>query len=272
MKTILKKVVTTNFTVVPNYLTEDITMSWKAKGMLVYLLGRPNDWEINIPHLSTVSTDGESATRSGFSELEDAGYAYRIRHVNEYGQITSWSVYVRQDKNDAWPFENPDVEKPHVEKPHVENHHQLNKDNTKNLDNQEKKNKTKEICESDTSSIDDVNKIWETYLGSLEEFKSNKRKPVLSKTRMDLIKRRLTTYSVEDLKLAVTGWLYSEFHRGENDNGKVWNSIELLLRNDEKIEQFISFHQKSDSKKTIGEQWGRNKMKIKQTTIISNDE
>lgn len=257
---------TTNFTVVPNYLTEDTSMSWKAKGMLVYLLGRPHDWEINIPHLSTVSTDGESATRSGFSELEEAGYAYRIRHTNDAGQIISWSVYVRQDKNDPWPFENPDVENPHVEKPHVENHHQLNKDNTKNLDNKENKNKTSEKASTE------VDGVWQAYLDSLEEFKPNKRKPVLSKQRIDLIKRRLANYSVEDLKLAVTGWLYSDFHRGENDNGKVWNSIELFLRNDEKIEQFIGFHSKSDSKKTIGEHWGRDKMKIKQTTIISNDE
>lgn len=265
MKTILKKVVTTNFTVVPNYLTEDTSMSWKAKGMLVYLLGRPHDWEINIPHLSTVSTDGESATRSGFSELEEAGYAYRVRHTNDVGQIVSWSVYVRQDKNDPWPFENPDMENPHVEKPHVENHHQLNKDNTKNLDNKEKKTKT-------SISENDINQIWDAYISSLEEFKSNKRKPVLSRARIELIKRRLATYSVDDLKLAVTGWLHSDFHRGENDNGKVWNSIELLLRNDEKIEQFIGYHQKPESKKTIGEHWGRDKVKIKESSIISNDD
>jgi hypothetical protein len=264
LKTILKKVVTTNFTVIPNYLTEDPDLSWKAKGILVYLLGRPNDWEINIPHLSSVSSDGESSTRSGFSELEDSGYATRVRHTDEAGRIISWSVYVRQDKNDPWPFENPDVENPHVEKPHVENRHQLNKDNTNKDITKKEKTKT-------ASLDDDVNQVWSAYIESLERFKPNKKKPVLSKSRIDLIKRRLKDYSVENLILAVTGWEHSEFHCGKNDNGKIWNSIELLLRSSEKIEQFMEYHSSSNAN-SVNADWGREKMKIKSTTILSNDD
>jgi hypothetical protein len=267
--------VKTNFTVIPNCLTEDETLSWKAKGILVYLLGRPNDWEINIPHLSKVSTDGESSTRNGFSELEKAGYAIRIRHTNDAGQIVSWSVYVRQDRNDPWPFENPDVENPHVENPDVENRHQLNKDNTKKVIEVNKEEQILDLDMEDSgedSILDQVKDIWATYIESLQKFKPKKKKPVLSRARIDLIKRRLKTYTVDELKMAVTGWEHSSFHRGDNEDGKVWNTIELFLRNDEKIEQFIGYHSKAPSKGSVNQQWGRDKMKIQSTTILSNED
>lgn len=266
MKTILKKVVRTNFTVVPNYLTEDPDLSWKAKGMLVYLLGRPQNWEINIPHLATISTDGENSTRSGFAELEAAGYAHRLRHTNEAGQVTSWSVYVRQDKNDAWPFEpdggNPHVDNPDVEKPHVENRDQVSKDITKN------------VLEPKKEEPNAVETIWNAYVESLVRFKPSGRKPVLSEARKALIRRRLANYSVEDLVLAVTGWEHSTYHCGDNDDGKIYNTLELLLRNDEKIERFIGYHdvKKPAAKQTIDEQWDREPAKTPSAKVIVNED
>lgn len=90
----------------------------------------------------------------------------------------------------------------------------------------------------------DRDRVWNAYLESCVDFSKGKgRTPVYSAARKQLIDRRLANYSVDDLILAVTGWRNSSFHTGDNDQGKVYNSIDLFLRNDEKIEMFIGYHE-----------------------------
>jgi hypothetical protein len=45
-------------------------------------------------------------------------------------------------------------------------------------------------------------------------------------------------YPLEDLLDAVRGWRHSAHHRGENDRGKAYNDLELLLRDSKHIEDF----------------------------------
>jgi hypothetical protein len=51
-------------------------------------------------------------------------------------------------------------------------------------------------------------------------------------------------FTVDQLKAAVDGCAASPFHRGENDHGTIFDSIDLIFRNGEKVEQFASFVQK----------------------------
>jgi hypothetical protein len=54
---------------------EDTQLSFKARGLLFYMLGRPNGWEFNVAHLMKQSDqDGRDAIRSGLRELRKAGY------------------------------------------------------------------------------------------------------------------------------------------------------------------------------------------------------
>lgn len=48
-------------------------------------------------------------------------------------------------------------------------------------------------------------------------------------------------YSADDLKRAIDGCKASPFHMGENDAGRAYNALDLILRNAEKIDQFIGF-------------------------------
>lgn len=64
----------------------------------------------------------------------------------------------------------------------------------------------------------------------------------LTKARADLIARRLKDYPVEDLIDACHGIGASDFHRGDNDRGKRYDTLELALRNAEKIEGFRDEH------------------------------
>jgi len=48
----------------------------------------------------------------------------------------------------------------------------------------------------------------------------------------------LKAYPLDDVLDAVQGWQKSQFHSGQNSDGKVWNDLTLLLRNAEKLEFF----------------------------------
>lgn len=64
----------------------------------------------------------------------------------------------------------------------------------------------------------------------------------LTKARSALIARRLDEYPVEDLVDACKGLGASAFHRGDNDRGKRYDTLELCLRDASKIEGFRDEH------------------------------
>lgn len=49
-------------------------------------------------------------------------------------------------------------------------------------------------------------------------------------------------YSVDDLKRSITGYSRSPFHMGINDNGQRYDGLDLILRNAEKIDKGLQFH------------------------------
>jgi uncharacterized phage protein (TIGR02220 family) len=85
---------------------EDNTISWKAKGILGYLLTKPNDWKIYVDdiakHAPTIEKEGKQISKKGsgvsavyeaLKELRAAGYA-RLTVTRENGVITGkqWEV------------------------------------------------------------------------------------------------------------------------------------------------------------------------------------
>ena len=79
-----------NFTVVHNQLIEDDRLTWKARGLLVYLLSKPDHWRTTAAYLASQSPEGLHSVRSGLTELERVGYIRRIRKQNPSGQ---WSTH-----------------------------------------------------------------------------------------------------------------------------------------------------------------------------------
>lgn len=78
------------FTQIANNLFEDSKLSWKAKGILCYLLSRPNNWKINKTDLQNKAIEGRDAVQSGLNELKELGYLHIYPNKNEKGQIDSW--------------------------------------------------------------------------------------------------------------------------------------------------------------------------------------
>lgn len=74
-----------NFTQVSNDLINDQRLSWKAKGLLIYLLSKPPNWTAKINDLYKKSTDGYSSLRSGIEDLVLCGY---MELKNKYNKDT----------------------------------------------------------------------------------------------------------------------------------------------------------------------------------------
>ena len=49
-----------NFTVLDNTFIKDTRLSWKAKGLMTYLLSLPDDWTIHLSEIEQHATDGKS--------------------------------------------------------------------------------------------------------------------------------------------------------------------------------------------------------------------
>lgn len=71
--------------------------------------------------------------------------------------------------------------------------------------------------------------------------KMNSPRSRLDANRKRLITNALKKYTELDLVTAITGCAMSPFHMGANADSKKYNGLDLILRNAEKIEQFIGF-------------------------------
>ena len=68
-------------------------LSFKAKGILTYLMSRPDGWEVSVADLIKRSTDGEASVRAGLKELKEAGHM-RYTQSRKSGRITGWLIEI----------------------------------------------------------------------------------------------------------------------------------------------------------------------------------
>lgn len=118
-----------NYVAMNKTALNDRRLSWKAKGIMAYMLSMPNDWIFYIDELVTHSTDGKDSFRSGFKELKDNGYVERIPIKDEKTKkILRWEtiVYEIPFKTNAPDVSKPQVDNPYMEKPLMENPTLLN--------------------------------------------------------------------------------------------------------------------------------------------------
>jgi hypothetical protein len=80
------------YAVIPNDALQNHSLSFKARGLLAYLLSQPDDWRISAGALSRLAAhDGRESIRTALKELEDAKYLHRRRMKdNETGRF-AWN-------------------------------------------------------------------------------------------------------------------------------------------------------------------------------------
>jgi hypothetical protein len=115
------------FTMIPNALLADTSISWKAKGVISYLLGKPAHWKARTKDIENHGTGGETEIRSALQELRTAGYARLERHT-EKGRAVQFVLRVANKPKYTMDGGNRvdvplDGDRPHPGRPDVENPH-----------------------------------------------------------------------------------------------------------------------------------------------------
>lgn len=145
-----------NFTQVANETLRDETLSWKARGILAYLLSLPDDWEVHVTELEKHATDGIAALRSGLEELENAGYVTRETVRDTKGRFASWTMTVferpvpEQKRTDE---SHPVLDFPQVDNPKMEKSNTTNTYKEKNTDKTNTKDLRKRKTRADPHSL-----------------------------------------------------------------------------------------------------------------------
>ena len=111
-----------NYSVINNTGLKDKRLSWKAKGILAYILTLPDDWVFYREELSQHAKDGINSLRAGMKELKEYGYIKRFPIKDAKNKIVRWETIIYEIPLDDFPpVETPPVETPPVETPPVDN-------------------------------------------------------------------------------------------------------------------------------------------------------
>lgn len=98
------------FVMIDRRTIENPRLSWKAKGLLAYLLSRPDNWVIRFRELVKRSPDKAHTVRVAMNELRAAGHV-KVVTEREKGRVKQWIYTIH---------ESPDVEFQQVEIQQVE--------------------------------------------------------------------------------------------------------------------------------------------------------
>jgi hypothetical protein len=98
-----------SYTTIGLKAVEDPRLSWKAKGLHLYLYSRPSGWQIRYTDLLRRSRDGKSSLQRAVEDLKRHGYL-RISQIRKQGKFerSLWEVY-----------EEPCVFSPYLYFPHT---------------------------------------------------------------------------------------------------------------------------------------------------------
>jgi hypothetical protein len=84
---------TEHYARIANSVFEDDRLSWEARGLMGYLLSRPDDWQVRLYDLIARGPAGVHKIRRMLRELEEVGYLYRKRLRRKDGTF-GWIVFV----------------------------------------------------------------------------------------------------------------------------------------------------------------------------------
>lgn len=94
---------------------------------------------------------------------------------------------------------------------------------------------------------DEINEVFDCWRQTMGHHRS-----ALDDKRNKLITARLKDgYTVEQLCNAIRGCSLSPWHMGDNDNGRKYDGLDLILRDAAKVDQFIGFFESPPKKPVV---------------------
>ena len=139
-----------NYTVMSNCHLRDKNLSFKAKGLLSFMLSLPEDWDYSLNGLVAVSKESKKAIRGIINELKEHGYLVTEQTRGEKGYYKyNYIIYeephiVEIDKN------NPDTQKGNTDKGNTEKDTQIN---TNEINTKEQTDKIDKTINGDEEKI-----------------------------------------------------------------------------------------------------------------------
>lgn len=185
-----------NYTTINNTGLRDERLSWKAKGILAYILSLPDDWVFYMEEIATHAKDKISSLYSGMKELKKYGYVKRFPIKDEKGKIIKWETIVYEVPQEENPHvEIPQMDIPHVENPHIENQTLLS---TNNLLSTNKQNTNKQSSSS-------IFSFYENNFGILNSFIAESISQWVNDTNEELVQAAMERALKQQKK-----WNYAE--------------------------------------------------------------
>ncbi|MEA3243874.1 MAG: hypothetical protein U9Q19_10635 [Pseudomonadota bacterium] len=84
------------FVIIDQRAVEDTSLSWAARGMLGYLLSRPDDWKVLVNDLRKRGDLGRDGIYRLLRELRNTGYMRFVRKRDRQGRIRGGTYIVRE--------------------------------------------------------------------------------------------------------------------------------------------------------------------------------
>ena len=177
MESKIKMIRKGGYTVLPNRILRDDSLTLQAKGLFCMMASFPEGWDFTIKGLATVAGCGREKISAALRNLEDSGYLLREQGHSETGQFSA-NLFVLYDEKIAPLTENPT---------------QINKERIKERKNKppiaprEVLDRVKEACGEDQELLDGIIALLENRAAI--------RKPVKTLRAINGILKDLSTYS-----------------------------------------------------------------------------
>lgn len=150
---------TNNFSIVDNDILDDKRLTFKARGLLAYMLSKPDDWRFYTTELAKHSQkDGRDSIDSALKEMEKIGYLKRTQKRSSNGRFgeQDWLLLDTPAFSPQTGF--PETVFPETVFPETENPQLLSTDNTNT-------NSTKDDDDDMAKPISKIIGLWQENFG-----------------------------------------------------------------------------------------------------------
>ena len=178
-----------HFTITDNKLIKDDRLSWKARGIFIYLWSMPDDWNFYVDEVAKHSKDGIKALKSGLSELEKYGYLKRTMLRDERGlfgemswKLSDTGVFTVSTKN------GPTDNTVDAKNGPTDNGTLLNKNNTNKKEILNKKNTKKSSSTAAAETGQNAFELYQIVVGILTPMQSQNLSEYIRELSDDVVK------------------------------------------------------------------------------------
>ena len=119
---------TKGYTIMSNYHLKDRSLTYKAKGLLSFMLSLPSDWDYSLKGLCAISKESRDGIRSILKELQEHHYLEIEKTRGDKGYFEyNYLIYeIPHFINREMIKNTPDTENPYLDVPDMEIPTQIN--------------------------------------------------------------------------------------------------------------------------------------------------